>query len=272
MTKPSRGRAAAHVGVAGGQELLSRHRAEQAAERAGQQQRPGPGVDALAGHVDQRDLERLAVEGGHHEIAAERGTAGRPEHHRRAPALAQPGQLALGLDAVPQLEQHPVAAQALDAELLAGPGQDVGEDRGQHDGGHDARARPCPSPGRRSRRPRRRRRRCAAPGATSAGRRPGSARSSRRARTTTPRRARRPPRWRSPRADAMNAIRRFPVMNCLVSWTRAAAGTPNDPPRAAAALDSGGLTMMPRTVADERSRQPKPFAPAAPAGEVRRQV
>ena len=126
-----------HVGVAGGQELLSRHRAEQPAERAGQQQGPGSGVDALAGHVDQRDLERLAVAERHHEIAAERGAAGGPEHRRRAPPLAQRGQLALGLDAVPQLQQHPVAAQALDAELLAGPGQDVGEDRGQRDGGHD---------------------------------------------------------------------------------------------------------------------------------------
>ena len=135
-----RGRAAAHVGVAGGQELLPRHGAEQAAEGTRQQQGPGPGVDALAGHVDQRDLEHLAVAERHHEIAAERGAAGRPEHHRRAPPLAQRGQLALGLDAVPQLEQHPVAAQALDAKLLAGPGQDVGEDGGQHDGGHDPRA------------------------------------------------------------------------------------------------------------------------------------
>src|SRR5436190_21819704 len=45
------GPAAAHVGVAGRQELLPGHRAEQPAERAGEQQRPGPRVDALPGHV-----------------------------------------------------------------------------------------------------------------------------------------------------------------------------------------------------------------------------
>ena len=37
--------------------------------------------------------------------------------------------------------------------------------------------------------------------------------------------------------DAMNAIRRFPVVNCRVSWTRAAADRLDHPPRAAAALD-----------------------------------
>ena len=131
------GPAAAHVGVAGGQELLPGHRAEQPAERAGEQQRPGPRVDALTGHVDERDLERLAVAERHHEVAAERGAAGRLEHQGRPPALAELGQLALGPDAVPQLEQHPVAAQALDAELLPGPREYVGEGRGEHDGGDD---------------------------------------------------------------------------------------------------------------------------------------
>ena len=199
VTKPSVAARAAHVGVAGGQE----------SSRGTEPSRPPKAPDSSSARVPasmplpdtstSATSSVLPSKDRHHEIAAERGAAGRPEHDRGAPALAEPGQLALGLDAVPQLEQHPVAAQALDAELLPGPGQDVGEDRGQHDGRHDARRRPCPSPGRRSRRPRRRRRRYAAPGATSAGRRPGSARSSRRARTTTPRRARRPPRWRSPR-------------------------------------------------------------------------
>ena len=46
------------------QELLRRRRAEQAAERAGQQQRPAAGVDALAGHVDERRPRELAVADG----------------------------------------------------------------------------------------------------------------------------------------------------------------------------------------------------------------
>ena len=108
---------------------------EQAAERAGQQQRPGAGVDALARDVDQGDLQRLAVAGGHQEVAAERRAAGRLEHRHRVPALGQVRQPALGPDPVPQLDQHLVAAQALQAELLPGPGQHVGEQRGDHDGG-----------------------------------------------------------------------------------------------------------------------------------------
>ena len=131
-------RAAAHVGVAGRQELFPRHRTEQPAERAGKQQRPGSGVDALTGYVHQGDFEDLSVAERHHEVAAERRAAGRLEHERGAPPLAEVGQLALGPDPVPELEQHPVAAQALDAELFPGPRQHIGEDRGEHDGGDDA--------------------------------------------------------------------------------------------------------------------------------------
>ena len=60
-----------------GQELLLRQRAEQAAERAGQQQRSRPGVDALAGHVHDGDLEQVTADrlGRHDEVARERGAA-----------------------------------------------------------------------------------------------------------------------------------------------------------------------------------------------------
>ena len=64
--------APAQVGVARGQELLLRDRAKQAAERAGQQQRPGSRVHPLARHVDQRDLQGLPVAGGNQKVAAER--------------------------------------------------------------------------------------------------------------------------------------------------------------------------------------------------------
>ena len=47
------------VAVGGGQELLVRDRAEQPTEGTGQQQGTGARVDALAGDVDERDLQRL---------------------------------------------------------------------------------------------------------------------------------------------------------------------------------------------------------------------
>ena len=44
--------------------------------------------------------------------------------------------------------------------------------------------------------------------------------------------------------DALNATRRFPVMNCLVSWNRTAAGTPRIRPARRRPWTGGGLTMM----------------------------
>ena len=139
--EPLVGGPAAQVGVGGGQELLPRHRAEHAAERTGQQQRPGRGVHALARHVDERHLERLAVAVGDHEVAAERGAARRAEHHGGPPAVAELGQRALGADAVAQLDHHPVRAQPPGAELAPGVGQHVREVGGGGDRHHDARAR-----------------------------------------------------------------------------------------------------------------------------------
>ena len=134
--------AAAQVSVGRGQEIRPRHGPEQAAERAGQQQRPGARVDALPGHIDQRHLQGLAVTVGHDEVAAERRAPGRPQHHVRAPAVAQRGQLALLADPVPQFDEHLITAQALQAELGPGPREDVREDGGHHDRRDDARARP----------------------------------------------------------------------------------------------------------------------------------
>ena len=139
--EPLVGGPAAQVGVGGGQELLPRHRAEHAAERAGQQQRPGRRVHALARDVDQRDLQGLAVAVGDHEVAAEGGAAGRAQHHRGPPAVAELGQRALGADAVAQLDHHPVGAQPPGAELAPGVGQHVGEVGGGRDRHHDPRAR-----------------------------------------------------------------------------------------------------------------------------------
>ena len=130
--------AAPQVGVGRGQEVGPRHRAEQAAERAGQQQGPGTRVDSLARHVDQRHLERLAVGVGDDEVAAERRAPGGAQHHVRAPALPQRGELALLPDPVAQLDQHLVAAQALEPELRPGPREHVGERRRHHDRGDDA--------------------------------------------------------------------------------------------------------------------------------------
>jgi hypothetical protein len=139
--EPLVGGPAAQVGVRGGEEPLPRHRAEHPAERAGQQQRPGGGVHALAGDVDERYLKALAVAVRDHEVAAEGGPARRAEHHGRAPPVTELGQRALGADAVAQLDHHPVRAQPPGAELAPGVRQHVGEVGGGDDGHHEARAR-----------------------------------------------------------------------------------------------------------------------------------
>ena len=89
------------VAVGLGEEVLRRHRAEQAAERARQQQRPGAGVDSLAGHVDQGQVEQVvpAVRGldrvhpGDDEVAGQPGVVGRAQldlHPPLRPAAAAP--------------------------------------------------------------------------------------------------------------------------------------------------------------------------------------
>ena len=80
------------VVVGGRQELVGRQRGDQAAERTGEQQRPGAGLLALAGHVDDGELETLLGGGGHDEVAGEQGAARRPQRRLGAPtAAAAPG-------------------------------------------------------------------------------------------------------------------------------------------------------------------------------------
>src|SRR5580658_6649913 len=78
--KTLRGVATPQVGVAGRQELRRWHGAEQAAERAGQYQRPGTSVDALSSDIDHGDLKRIPVAHGYHKIATEQRPARGPEH------------------------------------------------------------------------------------------------------------------------------------------------------------------------------------------------
>jgi hypothetical protein len=130
------------VAVRGRQELLRPQRAEQAAERSGQQQRPGAGLGALARDVDQGQLEDPAAPGerADDEVPGEGGPAGRADdglhapgrrHGRQPPGVQQPRA---------QLAQERVAGRARQAGLVPRGGELVGDDRGdQH---HDQRARP----------------------------------------------------------------------------------------------------------------------------------
>src|SRR5690606_37611903 len=79
------------VVVGRGQELPRRQCAEQATERPGQLQRAGAGLLALAGHVDDRELDPAAVAwpGGDDEVAGERRTARRPERGLDQPLVPE---------------------------------------------------------------------------------------------------------------------------------------------------------------------------------------
>ena len=94
--------------MAAGRKPARAHLAEQAAERAGEQQRPGAGLHALARHVDQRDLEPVAVGGAarHDEVAGERVAVRRLERDLGVPRRGQLGQLALGAQPVAQVDEH----------------------------------------------------------------------------------------------------------------------------------------------------------------------
>ena len=106
------------IGVGRRQELLGRQAAEQAAHRAGEEQRPGPRADALAGHVADDQLEQPLVRGarGDHEVAAERGAARRTENHLRVPPAGQRRQLPGEPHAVAEVDEHRVAPDGLHTE------------------------------------------------------------------------------------------------------------------------------------------------------------
>ena len=116
---------AQQVGVRRREELLRLHRAEQAAEGTGQQQRPGAGVDPLARDVHQRDLEVVAVAGpvGHDEVTGERVAVRRLQRHLGVPGLGQVGQHPVGAQPVAQVDQHRLPQRALHPEPRPGQAQ-----------------------------------------------------------------------------------------------------------------------------------------------------
>ncbi len=131
--------AVAHeVVVAVGEEVPRGHRADQSAEGAGQHQGAGTGVHPLARDVHHRDVQPVAAEYGHDEVAAEGGAAGLTQDGGASPALGELRQPALVAQPVAQVQQHHLAAQPLDAEAFAHPGQQVGQDGGDPDGDQQA--------------------------------------------------------------------------------------------------------------------------------------
>ena len=69
---------------------LGRHAPSSAAERSGQLEGADAGLRALAGDVDDGDLEAVAVAGpgGDHEVAGERRAAGRAQRDLGVPVPA----------------------------------------------------------------------------------------------------------------------------------------------------------------------------------------
>ena len=122
---------AQEVVVGGGQEPVGRQRPEQTAQRAGQQQRPGARRRALAGDVDEGELEAVPVHapGGDEEVAGELVAVRRAQDHLRVPARRERRQLALGPQPVAQVDQHRLARGALDAEAGATVGDPDHEQR-----------------------------------------------------------------------------------------------------------------------------------------------
>jgi hypothetical protein len=108
------------VAVRGRQELLRPQGPQQPAERAGQQQRAGAGLGALAGDVDQRQLEDAPVRGqrAHHEVTGERRPAGRAHHRLHPPRRRHAGQPPGVLQPRPELEQEGVPGRADQPGLL----------------------------------------------------------------------------------------------------------------------------------------------------------
>ena len=152
------------------QELLDRYDAEQAAEGPGQQQRPRPGVDPLAGDIDQRDLEQVvAARRRDDEVARERLPAGRPDRRLGKPPGRQSAATRPGRSACRAARSASTRRAALDPEpaahLRAGQHDPADQRRGPRRTRSSA-ARPRAPTSRTSRAPSRRR--SARPGAGSA--------------------------------------------------------------------------------------------------------
>ena len=119
---------AEQVVVGRGQELVRRQRRQQAAERAGEQQRAGAGLLPLAGDVDDASSSRRPIGPGRRRRSRPR-TACHPRSAaptRRTSRAAARG-AALAQDPVAQVDQHRLAMAPADPE----PG--AAERRQQHD-------------------------------------------------------------------------------------------------------------------------------------------
>ena len=122
----------AQVAVRLAEEVLRRHRPEQPTERPGQQQRPGAGVDALAGDVHQRDVEHRSrpapvllvadAQPGHHEVTRHAGAVRGAQLDLDPPAGRQRRHLGLHPQPLAQLQQDPVRAGPPDADPVPPPG------------------------------------------------------------------------------------------------------------------------------------------------------
>ncbi len=115
--------------VARGAQDVARAASEQAAEGAGQQQRPRPGVHALAGDVDEHDLQPVVGHRADDEVAGERAAAGGAHDGLRVPALGQRRRPALLLEPAAQLDEHRPAGAATQPGLVARAGRLPGEQR-----------------------------------------------------------------------------------------------------------------------------------------------
>src|SRR5947209_2961359 len=111
------------VGVRGVEELLRCDGAEKTTERSREHQCARAGVEPLAGHVDDRELEAAAAVGacGDEEVAAERRAARRSQVHVGMPPRRQRRQIALALQLVAQLEKDRLTPPRREAEALAIP-------------------------------------------------------------------------------------------------------------------------------------------------------
>ena len=122
------------VAVGRRQEVLVRHRAEQATEGAGQQQGAGAGVDPLAGHVDQRDLQDACRRPSGWPPGSRRRTTPPPADRSTTSADHPSGSGGISPWAVSRSRRSTSIespAGALHAEASARAGQQVDDRRGQ---------------------------------------------------------------------------------------------------------------------------------------------
>ena len=130
---------AAEEAVGRPEELVRRDRREQSAESAREEQGAGSRLRALPAHVDERHLEALRgrVEGADDEVAGERVSVGAVDRGLGRPAAGQVRQLPHEAQTVAQVDEDPVAADALhtDPGARAGHPEHQRGDGEEHDEG-----------------------------------------------------------------------------------------------------------------------------------------